>query len=165
MNEVAGHELVEVLVFEVGGRRYGLRAADVREILRAVTVVPLPRAPAIVEGVINLRGAVVPVLDLRSRFGLPAKAAEPADHLIVARVGAQVVALRVDRALDLVRLGPGDIEETRGLAPGMEYVSWVAKLPEDLLLIHDLRTFLSWAESANLEASLAASQPARKEGG
>jgi purine-binding chemotaxis protein CheW len=64
---------LQVLVFEVAGRRYGLPADDVQELLRAVSIVPLPRAPAVVEGVINLRGKVVPVLDVRGRFRLPAR--------------------------------------------------------------------------------------------
>src|SRR5437870_13646015 len=91
-------EPLEILVFEVGGQRYGLPAAEVREILRAVAIVPLPRAPAIIEGIINIRGTVVPVLDLRTRFRLPAKPVEPADHLVVAWAGERLVAVRVDRA-------------------------------------------------------------------
>src|SRR5436309_14010618 len=74
-------ELQEVLIFEVGSQRYGLPAAGVRELVRAVTVTPLPRAPAIVEGVIDLRGTIVPVLDIRARFRLPAKPPEPPHHL------------------------------------------------------------------------------------
>ncbi len=155
----------EVLVFEIGGQRYALPAADVREIVRAVAITPLPRAPAIVEGVINLRGTIVPVLDLRSRFRLPAKALEPADHLIVARAGERLVALRVDRALELVELNAADVEEARGLVPGAEYIAWVARLPENLVLIHDLRTFLSRAEAQALEEALPAAGPGTAEGG
>jgi purine-binding chemotaxis protein CheW len=144
----------QVLVFEVGGRRFGLLAAAVREVVRAVEVVQLPKAPAVVEGVINVRGNVVPVLDVRSRFRLPPKPLEPADHLIVAKAGSRVVALRVDRATDLVRLDPADVEEARGIVPGAEYLTWVAKLPHELVLIHDLETFLSRAESAALAEAL-----------
>jgi purine-binding chemotaxis protein CheW len=145
---------LEILVFEIGGRRYGLAVADVRELVRAVTVVPLPRAPAIVEGAINLRGRVVPVLDLRGRFQLPAKPLDPSDHLIIAQAGERLVALRVDRALELLRLDAGQLEEVRGIVPGAEYISWIAKLPADLVLIHDLRAFLTRAESAALAEAL-----------
>src|SRR5215469_5263815 len=75
----------EILVFEGDGRRYGLPAAEVRELARAVTIVPLPRPRALVEGVIDVRGEAVPVLDLRARLGLPAKGVEPSDHLVIAR--------------------------------------------------------------------------------
>ncbi len=147
-------DTTQVLVFEVGGRRFGLPAAVVREVVRAVETLPLPKAPAVVEGVINVRGKVVPVLDVRGRFRLPPKPLEPADHLIIARAGGRVVALRVDRATDLVRLDAADVEEARGIVPGAEYVTWVAKLPNELVLIHDLETFLSRAESAALTQAL-----------
>jgi purine-binding chemotaxis protein CheW len=153
---VAERKPLEVLVFEVGGQRYGIPASSVRELVRAVTVVSLPGAPGVIEGVVNIRGAVVPVYDLRRRFRLPAKPAEHTDHLIVAWAGERLVALRVDRALDLVRLAPADVEEGNGVAPGLEYVSWVAKLPENLVLVHDLCTFLSRAEAAGLDEALPA---------
>jgi purine-binding chemotaxis protein CheW len=104
------------------------------------------------------------VLDIRGRFGLPAKAAEHTDHLIVARAGERLVALRVDRALDLLRLTPAQVEEARAVVPGMEYISWVAKLPQDLVLVHDLRTFLSRAESARLDEAVPVPAPAGQEG-
>src|SRR5947209_286603 len=102
---------LEVLVFEIEGRRYGLAAVVVRELLRMVAVVPLPGAPAVVEGVVNLRGAIVPVLDLRQRFGLPARPATPADHLIVAEADGRPVALRVDRAVELLPLAAAEVED------------------------------------------------------
>jgi purine-binding chemotaxis protein CheW len=146
---------LQVLVFEVGGRRYGLPAEDVQELLRAVSIIPLPKAPGVIEGIINLRGRIVPVLDVRSRFRLPARPLEPSDHFIVARAGERVVALRVDRAVDLLRLEADDVEEAGAVVPGAEYVSWVVRLPHDLVLIHDLRTFLSDEESAALDAAAA----------
>lgn len=146
----------EVLVFEVAGQRYGLPTEDVRELLRMVAVVPLPRAPAVIEGVINLRGRIVPVYDIRQRFCLPPRVPEPADHLILAVAGERLVALRVDRATELIRLDPEDVADPHGAVPGAEYVSWVAKLPANLVLIHDLRTFLARAEAADLDAALAA---------
>ncbi len=155
-------EPLQVLVFEVGGQRYGLPVDDVQELLRTVSIVPLPRAPAIVEGIINLRGRIIPVLDVRGRFRLPARSLEPSDHFIVARAGERVVALRVDRAVDLVRLEAADIEEAGSVVPGVEYVAWVARRPHDLVLIHDLRTFLTREESAALDEAAA---PAEAEAG
>jgi purine-binding chemotaxis protein CheW len=150
---VDDHSLA-VVVFELGGRLYGLPAADVRELVRAVAVVPLPRAPAVVKGVIDLRGRVVPVLDVRRRFGLPAREVDPADHFVVARAGERLLALHVDRATDLVEVGAADLADARGLVPGAEYVAWVARGPHDLVLVHDLATFLSRAEAEALDAAL-----------
>ena len=151
-------EPLEVLVFEVGGQRYGVPAAAVLEIVRAVAVVPLPGAPAVIEGIINFRGSVVPVLDVRRRLRLPGRPLEHTDHFIVARAGPRRVALRVDRAVALARLEAAAVEEAKGAVPGVEYVAWVAKLPDDLVLVHDLETFLSRAEGEVLDAALAPAQ-------
>ena len=142
----------EFLEFEVATRRYGVRATDVAEILRAVTIVPLPKAPRIIEGVITVRGDVVPVLDLRARFRLPSKQASVADQLVIAWAGDRRIAFRIDRAIDLVRVDPSDIEDATALVAGVEYVAGLAKLSHGLMLIHDLRTFLSQAEAASLSA-------------
>ncbi len=119
-----GQERPEILVIEVGGRRFGLAASEVVELVRVVTIVRLREAPEWVEGVVNLRGQVVPVVDLRGRLSLPRKGVELSDHLVVARVRGRVVALRVDRALDLVRpeVGPGRVAMLAGgiLAPVLE---------------------------------------------
>lgn len=149
-------ELREILVFEVQGQRYGLAVADVREVLRAVSLTPLPRAPAIIEGVIDLRGALVPVLDLRRRFQLPPRPIAHTDHLIVAAAGERRVALRVDQALGLSVIEASAVDEAQAVLPGVEYVAQVAHFPDGLVLIHDLRTFLSAAEAESLAAALAA---------
>ncbi len=96
----------ETLVFEVDGRRYGLEAGEVLELVRIVEIVPLPGTPRWIEGVIDLRGKVVPVLDLRERLELPARRVELSDQLIVARGRGFPIAVRIDRALDLEH--PGD---------------------------------------------------------
>jgi purine-binding chemotaxis protein CheW len=144
----------EILLFEIGGERYGLLSADVRELLRAVTIVSLPKAPAIVEGLINLRGKVVPVLDIRTRFRIPPKPLEASDHFVVAVAGAALVAIRVDRAMDLVRVDDKQIEKAKGIVPDAEYVAGVAKLADGLVLIHDLGTFLTESEGLALDEAL-----------
>jgi purine-binding chemotaxis protein CheW len=142
----------EYLVFQLDRWRYAIAAADAREVAPAVTVVPLPKAPRIVQGVIDLRGALVPVLDIRSRFGLPAKPLELADHLLVVSAEERVVALHVDCVIGLMRV-PGDaIEDACRAVPASSYVAGVAKLPDGLVLIHDLATFLSKAEADALAA-------------
>lgn len=145
---------LDVLRFEVSERRYALPSASVREVVRAVRVEPLPKAPAIVEGVVNARGTIVPVFDLRARFGLPPKPLDHADHFVFAWAGRRLAAIRADRALDLVSLDAEQIEDARSAVPGADYVAGVAKLPDGLLLIHDLATFLSEAEARTLDEAL-----------
>lgn len=144
----------DIILFELADRRLGLPIGDVGEVLFCVRVAPIPKAPAIVEGVIDIRGTIVPVLDIRSRFGIPAKPAEPADRLIVANVAGRRVALRVDHVIDVARCAAADIE-TGISVPGNDYVAGVAKLADGIVLIHDLRTFLSQDEATAIDAWLA----------
>ena len=150
---------LEILAFEVGGRAYALPAARVRELIRVVAIVPLPSASPAIEGVINVRGEIVPVLDIRSRFGLPAKSPALTDQLILVSVGTQVVAIRVDRATGLLRVGPDECEDLRRIIPGVVDVSGIAKLADGLVMIQDLRAFLNDAESTGPGNSLTRPPP------
>jgi chemotaxis signal transduction protein len=134
----------QVLVVAIDRRHYGLPALEVVELLRVVTCVPLARAPEWIEGVFSLRGTVVPVLDLRSRLGLPAKAAEPSDHLVVVWTWNRLVALRVDRALELA-----EPEATDGTG-----VTAVVRLRDELIPLLDLRDIVSPAVSALLGSAV-----------
>lgn len=151
--------MLDLLVFELEGHRFGLRLADVEEVVRAVLPVPLPRAPSIVEGLIDVRGVLVAVLDVRGRFGLPSRALAPDQHLVLARAwdahgGERRVALRVDRVADLVRVEDVDPGELERAGPGSPHVAGVARLPDGLLLIHALSRFLSEAEADALDRAL-----------
>jgi purine-binding chemotaxis protein CheW len=146
--------VLEVVVFELASQFFGLPAAQVHELIRAVAVVPLPRTPAVVKGVINLRGRIAPVLDLRVWFRLPAKEVEPADHFLIAQTGERLVALHVDRATNLIRLSADALKPVASLVASAKCVAWVAKAANDLVLIHDLDTFLSCAEVEVLDEPL-----------
>ena len=145
----------DVLLFLLEGHRYALPMDDVRELIRAVRLTPLPRAPAVVEGLLNLRGELLPVLDMRRRFRLPARPLSSTDHLVVARAGPRSVALRVDRAEGLLALETGQLDASPRELPGVGYVAGALKLPDGLVLLHDLRTFLSEAEALELDEALA----------
>jgi purine-binding chemotaxis protein CheW len=144
----------EVLLFMLEGQRYALPLEEVRELVRAVRLTPLPRAPAVVEGLVDLRGELLPVLDLRRRFRLPARPLSSTDHLVVAQAGARQIALRVDRAEGLLALEPGMLDTSPRELPGVGYVAGALKLPDGLVLLHDLRTFLSEAEALELDEAL-----------
>jgi purine-binding chemotaxis protein CheW len=143
-----------ILLAEFGGSRIALRAADVRGVLRAVTVAPLPGAPPVVEGIIDVRGRLNVVYDLRPRLRLPPKPTSPDDHLILARSGGRDVALRVDRAVDLLTVPLSRVHDPA--MPGARALVGVVSLPDGLVLIHDLHAFLTEAESEGLDAALAA---------
>jgi len=142
-----------LVVFTLGPHRFGVPARAVREVTRAVAITALPRAPAIVEGAINYRGSVTPVLDLRQRFGLPSQALHPDQHFIVAQAGHRLLALRVDRATDLVTVKTDAIEPA-DVVPGAGYVAGIARLPDGLLVIHDLPAVLALDEAEQLDRAL-----------
>jgi purine-binding chemotaxis protein CheW len=138
--------MMEFVIFELGTCRFGVQSSDVDEVLRAVTQVSLPRSPSIVEGIVNIRGDIVPVLNIRARFRVPPKADAITDRLIVARIDKRRIAFRVDHASELAVIADHQIEDAAVLLPNLEYVSGVAKLPDGIMLIHDLHSFLSEAE-------------------
>lgn len=142
-----------VLTVEVGGLRCGLPLNDVVELHPVVASVPLPGAPSVVDGAIDVRGSVVAVLDFRTRLGLPARQPILSDHLVVSRVGPRTVALRVDRALDLADIPRSSIDSAEDLAGG-GHLMGVARMSDGLVLIHDLATFLSPDEADALDHAL-----------
>mgnify|MGYP001586789213 FL=1 len=146
---------MDALVFRLDRSRYALPLWDVVEVLPAVALTTLPMAPAIVEGVIDVRGRLVPVLDIRARFRLPARQMDLADHLVLARAGLRTVALRADEAIELLHLDAQDVEPIEPAVPGASYVAGVARTADGLILLHDLQTFLTHAESEQLGRALA----------
>ncbi|MBW3557354.1 MAG: chemotaxis protein CheW [Actinobacteria bacterium] len=155
-SDLDGH--LDVVVVEVDGVRCGLTADEVVELHQVVLATPLPGAPSAVEGVVDLRGTLVAVFDLRARLGLRRRPPILSDHLVFTRVDARLAALRVDRAVDLVRVSTSRIESALALAPA-PYVSGVARLDDGLVLIHDPGTFLSGEEVVALDEALAALEP------
>lgn len=151
---------MEILLFDVAGERCALPVADVLRVVPAAAVAPLPGAPPVVDGVLDLRGRVVPVLSLRRRFGLPDRPLRPDDVFVVAAVAGRVVALRADAALGIARVDPAEVVPAGDVVARPGHVGGVARLPDGLALIHDLRTFLSDAEAAGVDAALAAAEGA-----
>ncbi|CAN5736669.1 chemotaxis protein CheW [soil metagenome] len=145
---------MDLLVFDLGGARFGLDLTSVREVVRAVFITPLPDAPAVIEGIIDVRGEIVPVYDLRRRFGLPARAQNVDDHLVIAW-GERVVSLRCERAQWFANIDAGQVTTGGVVARGGDRIVGVARLEDGLVLIQDLNAFLDDAERAELEDALA----------
>ena len=143
MGEVATGSLREVLICEIDGGRYAFPSASIREILRAATVAPLPRAPGVVEGALNIRGEIVPVLDIRRRLRLPPRAMGMSDHLVVVALHGRSAAVRVDRAVQLAGIAPEAIEHAGGLDPARPGADEVARTPDGLLVFIDLAALVT----------------------
>jgi purine-binding chemotaxis protein CheW len=148
------------LLFTIDSARYAIAAETVVEMVRAVTVATLPGAPAAVAGIINVRGSVVPVFDMRLRLGAPQRRVAPADHFVLVRATGRTVALHVDTILDLEDIDTNAITNATATLPSTKYIGGVAPMPDGLVLIHDVDTFLSGAEAETLDTALALNAPA-----
>jgi purine-binding chemotaxis protein CheW len=144
------HELTEVLIIEVAGQHIGLPGDKVRELVRAVAITPVPRCPDVVKGVIDFRGTVIPVLDLRGWLRLPPRPLEPSDHFVIVQNGARLLALRVDRAVELATVDAGRLEACLEV-PGAEAATGAARLPDELVLLPDLDSLYRTAQDAKPE--------------
>ena len=149
-----GDRLDEVLIFELDGARYGLPSRSVRQIVRAVLPAPLPGLGrgAAIEGLIDLHGEVIPLFDVRGRFGLPARPLAPSDHLVILDLRARTVAVRVDAVLGFEAT---PLAGVLGLTGPFPHVAGVLRLPDGLVLLQDLEQFLTRTEELALEAALA----------
>jgi purine-binding chemotaxis protein CheW len=103
-------DIMQVVSFKIGQEHYGIDIQLVREIRAWQVATPLPNTPPFVRGVINLRGTIVPVLDLRARFGQGTTAPSTAHVIIVVAVGSRIVGILVDAVSDIVTLPKGDIK-------------------------------------------------------
>lgn len=142
------------VVFSLDAGRYALPLAAVERIVRAVEVTPLPSAPPIVLGAIDVQGRVLPVFNLRRRFGLPERQIDPTSQFLIARSANRTVVLVVDAAREVLESPTSDTISAASIATGLEHIRGVIRMPDGLVLIHDLDVFLSAAESRALDEAL-----------
>jgi len=136
-----------LLVFRLDEQQYALRLGSVERIIRAAAVTPLPKAPDIVLGILDIQGEVVPVINVRKRFRQPEKEIRPADHFIIAKARSLKVALVVDETHGVVEEDGTDlIAAADDMLFETKYVAGVTRTRDGLVLIHDLDTFLSQGE-------------------
>ena len=119
-----------------------------------VEVTPLPKAPEIVLGVIDLQGTIIPVMSMRKRFGLPEPETSLSDQLIVADTATRSVALVVNSVAGVVERTAEEVTHTEKIVPGAQYVEGMTRLEDGILFIHNLDRFLSKKEEQELEGLL-----------
>lgn len=129
---------MEVLVFEVGDKRFGVRSGNVREVVRAVKLSPLPEATGVVEGLLNLRGQILPVVDMRRLFSLAPRKLRYTDYFLVVATDDRMLALHVDLAIDLVELSASDVQPASAVLPQAGLVDVVARTSEGIVHVLDV---------------------------
>lgn len=147
----------------LGKERYGIEVGKTREIIARYEIVPLPKTPQFIEGMISLRGDIIPVVDLRKRFELPSRARDSDTRIIVVELNDFTVGIQVDRVYEVLKLSSADIEPPPPLVSGLkaEYLEGVAEVKNTLVTILDLNKIFSTTEQLMLgEASGAAADEA-----
>jgi purine-binding chemotaxis protein CheW len=130
-------EELKVIVFTLAHEEYGIEVDKVRTIERMVPITRVPKTPAFVKGVINLRGIVIPVIDLRGRFGLPETELTDNSRIIIVAADDLEVGFVVDSANDVMDVMSDSIENPPEVLGGIKakYLSGVAKIGDNRLLI------------------------------
>lgn len=151
-HEIDG-ELNQLISFEVGDEEYGLDILRVKEVIRIREITRLPKAPSFVKGIINLRGDVIPIIDLRDRFGLEHKEYTTMTRVIVVDVDDKLVGMVVDAASQVVRIPADQIEPPPPIVGGLsvEYIKGVGKLEERLVILLNIDRILTVEEKVELE--------------
>ncbi|MEP6992445.1 MAG: chemotaxis protein CheW [bacterium] len=149
---------ISILLARLGGTQVGFSALAVREIVRAVTIAPLPGAPAIIEGAINVRGRIVPVVDVRQRLALPALANGPEQFLILLEAADRLVAIRVEDVEEVTDVPTGGLESPSAVSPVIARLSGLAAMETGALVIYDAGSFLTQAEREALDAAETAAE-------
>ncbi len=138
-------EILQLVSFNIGEEEFGVDILKVQEINRMLNVTRVPNAPEYVEGVINLRGKVIPVVDLRKRFGLPPKEHDKNTRIIVIELSGKTVGFVVDSVKEVLRIPKSVTEPPPALATNInsEYITAVGKLDDRLLTLLDMERVLS----------------------
>lgn len=142
------------VIFRLGNEEYGVEIMQVDKIERMKPITRVPKTPAFVEGVINLRGEIVPVIDLRKRFDMPTKEVTDDTRVVVALVGELSVGLIVDEVTRVMSLPQDAIEPPPSLIGSVDvtYVRGVGKLDDQLLVLLDLAKVLDIQEVTQIKA-------------
>ena len=143
----------QIVIFQLGSEFFGADIAKVESIIKIQSITQLPHAPNFVEGVTNLRGKVLPVIDLRKRFGLPAQETNKNSRIIVVSVDQIEVGMIVDEVSEVLTVPEGAIETVPAIATTVDssFINGIAKIEGCLVILLDLTQVLSTKEQTTIE--------------
>jgi purine-binding chemotaxis protein CheW len=144
---------LQVVGFRIGNETFGVRIGAVREIVRVPEITAVPSAPDTIEGVINLRGKIIPVMDLRKRFGQRDIQPDKRNRILVVELEGKLVGLIVNAASEVLKISPSEIEPPGNVFAEGEssYVTGVGKLKGRLIILLDIAKLLHRPEFKKLE--------------
>lgn len=139
--DLPANAALNVCIFRVGQRLYCLPAASVEYVYPYCEITPVPHEAESIEGVINLRGSIVPVIDMGMKCEQRPLERDPAHKLLVARVGSHRIALHVEDVMDVIDVEPSGWEETDAILPGIQVLTGIIKYQDGLALLYDPEHF------------------------
>ena len=144
---------LQIVGFRVGAETFGVPIQSVHEIVRMMDITAVPDAPVYIEGVINLRGKIIPVVDLRKRFGEKEIKSNKKNRILVAEIGGKMVGLVVDSASEVLKLPPADVDPPPNMFEEGElnYVTGVGKLNGRLVILVELSKIMQRGELRRIQ--------------
>ena len=147
-NDGEEHQLV---VFNLGDEAFGVDIAQVREIIKMAEITRVPNSPEFVDGIINLRGQITTIMDLRKRMGMKMSEADDQTRIIVVEASGSTLGMIVDSVREVLRISGKDIDPPSATSTHAEYIQGVGKLDDSLLILLDLNKVLSDDEIVQIE--------------
>ena len=146
----------QLVIFSLYGEEFGLEITKVREIVKPREITRLPNVIDFVEGVTNLRGEVIPIIDLKKRFGVQATEMTDDSRIIIVDISSNRVGLVVDDVTEVLRIAENDIDPPPRTVAGLkaEYIQGIGKMGERLLILLDVDKILSSEEKIELKAEV-----------
>jgi purine-binding chemotaxis protein CheW len=143
---------IEALAFRLGQEEYGVDILKVQEIRGHDPVTRIAAAPDFIEGIVNLRGIIVPIVDLRLRFGIATAEGQPR-VVVILNIGGRIIGMVVDAVSDVVRLGPADIRPAPELGStfGADFLLGLGTIDERMLILLDIDGLMSSGELGLIE--------------
>ena len=137
-------DLIQLVTFRIGEEEFGVDILAVQEIIRMMQITMVPRAPEFIEGVINLRGKVIPVINMRTRFNKPALDQDSNTRIVVMELENKIVGFLVDGVSEVLRIPESTVEDPPPVVAGIgsEYIRGIGKLDNRLLILLNLDNLL-----------------------
>ena len=146
---VSTEEILQMVVFHLGGEEFGVDIMGVKEIIRVPEITQIPQSPDFVEGVINLRGRIIVVVNLEKRFNLKSKELDENSRIVVVEIGDNVVGMIVDSVNEVLRIPVSNVDPAPDFVTSnisRDYITGVGKVDERILIFLDLASVLDRKE-------------------
>ena len=145
---------IQLVIFQLADELYGVDIHSVESIIKLQTITAVPHAPDFVEGVTNLRGSVLPIIDLRKRFKLELLAETNETRIVVLEIGGMQVGMVVDGVKEVLTIQEEAVEPPSPIVSGIDtsFITGIAKVADDLIILLDLSKVLNAEEKAGLKA-------------